>query len=173
MGADFTITGWFDDTLWLTYPRDLCNRIGSKSKAMMAAKQKIKDEADANTVISGLREQMRYYRKIKKSGAHGSEWKMPMLSTWLNGEQWTNEIPSHYEHKQKMATKQCECGEPTIVGRLCIDCYYKLPGNDDWRTKALRKFFVEKGYAQKRTESHDEWIARLQKHYKEDFRKIG
>ncbi len=112
--SDFSTEEWFCNILWPTYPRGLCNRIGSKSKALLSAKSKVKNETDANILIAGLREQIRYYQKIKKSGAHGSEWTLPMLSTWLNGERWTDEIPSHYELKQKQNTENANVAKKRI-----------------------------------------------------------
>jgi len=171
--ADFTITEWFESTLWLTYPRSLCNRIGAKSLALASAKSKIKDEADANKVLSALREQIRYYSKIKKTGAHGSEWKMPMLSTWLNGERWTDEIPSHYELKQKQAKEFCTCGEVTVIRDQCLDCYNKQYGIEDWREKMIWDYYVKNKLGQQPDETREVWAARLKQRARLNFRAIG
>jgi len=171
--ADFTISKWFEETLWPIYPRDLCNRIGAKSLALQSAKSRIKDECDALKVLASLQEQIRYYRKLKKTGAHGSEWKMPMLSTWLNGERWTDEIPSHYELKQKQAKAFCECGEQTAICNQCLTCYNKQHGIEDWREKKIWEYFIKNKLAQQVNENRDVWLARLRQQARAGLRMIG
>lgn len=167
----FDFDHWFDNVFWPTYPRDLCNRIGSKSKAQTAGKAKIKSDELAEKVVSSLREQIRYYRKLKKTGKHESAWKLPMCSTWMNGERWNDEIGSHYELNAAIASKKCACGNDTKINNLCMECYDKIP-RDDWREKMLWEYFVRHNLAQQATETRIEWVTRLRDKAKKDFRKF-
>lgn len=171
--TDFTVSDWFERELWPTYPRDLCNRIGSKSKALLNVKGKVKNRDIANTIMASLREQMRYYRKVKAGGAHGAEWKMPMLSTWMSGERWTDEIGSHSELKLKLVSKDCKCGKKANILNLCWDCHNKAVGVEDWREKAIWAYFIKHNLGQQAGESHNEWMSRLQSRGRRDYRKIG
>ncbi|MFV2057331.1 MAG: hypothetical protein ACC707_12740 [Thiohalomonadales bacterium] len=127
----------------------------------------------ADILIAGLREQIRYYRKIKKTGAHSSEWNLPMLSTWINGERWTDEIPSHYELKQKQNTEKCACGEKADIRDLCWGCYCKATGTEDWREKRIWDYFIKNNLAQQPNETKAVWIQRLQTRARVGLRKIG
>ena len=169
----FEIEIWFESEFWPTYPRDLCNRIGSKSKALASAIKHIKNKEKADIVISGLREQMRYFRKIKKTGAHGSEWKMGMCVTWLNGEHWADEIPSHYELGKRLETRKCRCGNDVEVSDLCMPCYEKIVANSDWRIIKCREYFVANGLKQQATETRNEWLVRLRNVAKQQIMRIG
>lgn len=170
---DFTITDWFDDELWQHYPRDLCNRIGSKSKALISVKAKVKNRDLANKIMASLREQILYYRKVKKSGAHGAEWKMPMLSTWLSGERWTDEIGSHSDLASKRAAKNCECGAEVDISNLCWTCYDRTTGIKDWREDILWKYFTDNNLHIQPNESKEAWIERLRARSRLGYRKIG
>jgi hypothetical protein len=167
------IKNWFESELWPTYPRDLCNRIGSKPVALKSALKMVKNKSDATIVIEGLREQMRYLRKLKKSGAHDSEWKLPMLSTWLNQERWGDEIPSHYELQKKLEPKLCRCGSEVMVSDLCSVCYEKIVAKTDWRVIRCREFYVANGLGIKHTESRQQWLARLKTTAKQQLARIG
>jgi SRSO17 transposase len=171
--SEFACKPWFEEVFWPTYPRDLCNRPGSKSKAMASAIKRVKDSETAGVVIDGLREQMRYYRKLKKSGKHDSEWKMGMAVTWLNGEHWTDEIPSHYELQKTLEPQKCACGEPTAIRQLCLSCYEKIAVDDDWRTKLCREYFIKNGLGRKPDELRDDWFLRLRTFAKQKAELIG
>jgi hypothetical protein len=171
--TDFTITDWFDRELWPTYPRDLCNRIGAKNKALSSTKAKIKNRDIANTVMAGLREQMRYYRKVKAKGGHGSEWKMPMLSTWLNGEQWSNEIGSHSELKQKYEATDCACGAKANIQNFCWKCYEEKVGAKDWREEMIWAYFIKNNLGQQPGETRIDWLTRLRNKARIGYRMIG
>jgi len=171
--TDFSCKTWFENTFWPTYPRDLCNRIGSKSKAFTSAVAHVKSNEMADIVIRGLREQMLYYRKLKKKGEHDSAWKMGMCVTWLNGEHWADEIPSHYELERKFESKKCLCGEDAQIVDKCLACYEKSAINDDWRTKMCRQFYVKNGLGRKVEETQEGWILRLRETSLQLGRRIG
>jgi hypothetical protein len=158
--AIFDITQWFEQTFWPTYPRDLCNdKPGSKSKALTSAKSKIKSEDKANQVISGLRDQMRFYRKLRNARKHESEWRMGMVSTWLNGERWTDEIGSHTHLADSLRKTKCKCGADTQIKTLCIDCYNKKV--DHWTLPIMREYYVRNKLARRPDETFEQWRQRL------------
>ena len=171
--SDFSVEEWFEATLWPTYPRDLCNRIGSKSKALMSVRAKIKTEKEADSLMASLREQIRYYRKLKQSGAHGSEWTLGMLSTYLNGERWNDEIPSHSELKQNYTNKKCACGNDVDIKNVCWPCHCKLTGQEDWREKRIWEFYVKNNLGQQPYETKEIWRQRLMDTARKQYRQIG
>lgn len=129
---------WFENKFWPRYPRDLCNNIGPKSRAYKKCMQILQGKPElAKEIMMALDEQILYKRKAKKFGEHQSVWCMPMAITWINQEQWTNEIPSHYKLMEKHHNKEkCQCGKPIHIGKLCIDCYIvKRP--PDWRDELI------------------------------------
>jgi len=171
--TEFNVDTWFEATFWPTYPRDLCNRVGSKTKALTSAKMRIKSADIANVVISGLREQMRYYRKVKAKGGHASEWKMPMVVTWLNGEQWSNEIGSHSELQRKTEVKNCSCGAKANIQNFCWKCYETKVGAKDWREEKIWAFFIKNNLGQQPNELKADWIKRLRLQARKQYRTIG
>jgi hypothetical protein len=122
--------------------------------------------------MASLREQMLYYRKVKKSGAHGSEWKMPMLSTWLSGERWTDEIGSHSDLIKKSSSKNCECGAEADIASLCWSCYDRTIGIKDWREEVLWKYFTDNELHIQPNETKVDWIARLRTQARKQYRMI-
>lgn len=155
---------WFEHKFWPTYPRDLCNQIGPKSRALNKSMRILEGKPElAIEIMASLREQMLYKRKAKKLGEHKSVWIMPMAITWLNQEQWTNEIPSHYKLMEKQREKKCECGKPVHIGRLCVDCYImKRPA--DWRDELIdSRLHLEPPIQRKQGEHSREYIGRLLK----------
>jgi hypothetical protein len=132
----------------------------------------VKSEKDADSLMTGLREQMRYYRKLKTTGAHESKWTLGMLSTYLNGERWTDEIPSHYELQQKQTKKKCDCGNKADIQNLCWTCYCKKTGMTDWREKKIWEYFIQNNLGQQPDETKELWLTRLRKTYRENVRKL-
>lgn len=173
MNTNFDLDNWFDSLFWPTYPRDLCNRVGSKSKALHSVAKQVKSQNTANLIMEGLREQMRYFRKLKQSGAHASEWKMGMAVTWLNGEHWADEIPSHYELAKKLESRKCKCGNDVEILDLCLICYEKIANKHDWRVIKCREYYVKNGLARKLSETRDNWLMRLKDTAKQQIAGIG
>lgn len=171
--TDFDVNEWFENVFWPTYPSDLCNRKGSKTKALTSIRAKVKTQANADTVIAGLREQMRYYRKLKKAGEHQSKWILGMCVTWINGEHWSDEIGSHYEHNKNLEQKKCACGAEVSINSLCMECYDKIAKNNDWREKAIWDYFLKNNLGQQAGELKEAWINRLRQRAREGYRKIG
>ena len=115
------------DTLWKTYPMDLCSRKGSKKEALKSYDKLMKgleaEEAEKmhSKILTGLREWMRYDRSEVKQNRFVPKW--PMVSTWLNQERFElDDIPQSGD-KPESTARECKCGKPVAVGRLCNDCY--------------------------------------------------
>ena len=171
--VDFVVNNWFENVLWPTYPRELCNKIGPKSTALTAAIKKVTSQEIADVVMAGLREQMRYNRKLKNTNNHESQWKLGMCVTWLNQERWTDEIPSHYELQKSQEKVLCACGAVAKVGQLCMTCYEKTTPQDDWRLQKMREYYIRNNLGRKHDETKDDWILRLRGIAKREARRIG
>lgn len=122
------------DTLWQTYPRDLCNRKGSRKEA-----EKLWDKLDEKTqdqVIVNMREIMRVDRKLKKAGEFVSRW--PMVTTWLRQERFVSDMEDirMSDEIPKGPKQTCSCGQLAVITRFCESCYEKRHP-DPWQ--ATRK----------------------------------
>jgi len=147
---------------WETYPKDLCNRAGSKQEA-----QKKWDKIDKSLheqIVVNMRELMRVDRKVKKSGANRPEWVWPMATTWLNQARWEDIESIKQSHEMPTDVRKCSCGHPAEITDKCWNCYDKNQ-MDKWglkdefikngllhreskaeRTERCKEFLRQKGY---------------------------
>ena len=114
------------ESFWQAYPRKVGK--GAAEKAF----NKLKPDAELLEKMKlALQAQAIYRREAQKAGTFLPDWCHP--STWLNGQRWLDEIPSHHDLKEKSqpAEKTCRCGKPaTHKGKetwVCAKCWY-----DDW-----------------------------------------
>ena len=107
-------------TFWETYPKDLCNRAGSKQEA-----QKVWDKIteDKEQIIVNIRELMRVDRKVKKTSTNKSDWIWPMAVTWLRQARWQDIESIKQTADMPLDVKTCSCSKPVQIVNQCWDCY--------------------------------------------------
>ena len=126
------------DTFWQTYPKDLCNRAGSKQEA-----NKVWDKIteDKEQIIVNMRELMRVDRKVKKTSTSKSDWIWPMAVTWLRQARWQDIESIKQSHDMPVDKKMCSCGQPAEITSKCWVCHDKSQP-DKW---GLKDEFIKNG----------------------------
>ena len=142
---------WYE-IFWQTYPKDLLHgKRGAKEGAFKTKLKNLKPEK-RDEILASLREQIRYYRKLKNSGEHETKWCFPMVSVWVNQNRWSEEIDSHYELQEKIRaeSRQCKCGKEVLGPKFteCAECHAetirRTPGTKGYETsQALKKWYRE------------------------------
>ena len=112
------------DRFWSAYPRKV-----SKGTARKTWENLGPDKDMTDTIVYALDAQKRWRKREAKTNRRDSlpPWKYP--ATWLNGECWSDEIPSSggYMNQSEAKTSPCQCGEPSLVyngeGKWCAKCF--------------------------------------------------
>lgn len=119
---------WFEE-FWQSYVTDLL--YSSRGSTEGTFKEKLRNTKPENRakILAALREQVRYRRKLKASGADKPMWCMPAVSVWVNQKRWTQEIPSQMELNQTVEVQKITCIHcPTEVKHkhtMCEACMKK------------------------------------------------
>lgn len=145
---------WYE-IFWQTYPKDLLH--GKKGAKEGPFKEKLRGfkQEKRDDILFSLREQVRYYRKLKNAGEDKTKWCFPMVSVWVNQARWSEEIESHAELQEKIEAKSCKCGKPVHGPRFteCYECHAetirRTPGTNGYETsQALKKRWSEHPHLQ-------------------------
>jgi len=107
------------DLFWETYPHKV-----SKGQAVKAWDKISPDEELEKKILLALSAQKKYRGEAKSTGEFVPPWKYP--ATWLNGQCWLDEIPSHgaLREKQNAQIEVCKCGrKATQQEGLCARCW--------------------------------------------------
>jgi len=107
------------DLFWETYPHKV-----SKGQAVKAWDKISPDEELEKKILLALSAQKKYRGEAKSTGEFVPPWKYP--ATWLNGQCWLDEIPSHgaLKEKQNAQIEVCKCGrKATQQEGLCARCW--------------------------------------------------
>ena len=142
---------------WESYPVQLCNRKGSKKKALEIW-EKI-PESEYGKILTNMRELARADMKCKQMGGKRSDWIWPMVTTWLNGERWADITDLKQSADLEKLSQSCKCGKPVDFGptKQCWGCYEKdHKPNLSANREALRKI----GFTMQDGESRADYNAR-------------
>jgi len=107
------------DLFWEHYPHKV-----SKGQAVKAWDKISPDDDLEKKILLALSAQKKYRSEAKSTGEFVPPWKYP--ATWLNGQCWLDEIPSHgaLKEKQDAQIALCKCGrKATQQGGLCARCW--------------------------------------------------
>ena len=166
---------WFAEfwpIFWATYDgKKLCGsgqKKGPKSKALEAAKKKIKTKEKAKEVIDSLREQIRFFEHEKKKG----EWAawFPMCVTWINQERWTTEIDSYMSDdrpRNQGPVAQCKYCKTPVLGPRYDVCGHHASYTQE-EHQALIEWLKEKELTRREGENKENWRKRMVVYCKEN-----
>jgi hypothetical protein len=141
---------------WDTYPKDLCNRKGSRKKAEDQW-NKLSTEVQDQIVVN-LRELIRADRAVKKGGEFVARW--PMVTTWLNGELWEDIHDIRQSDSLPVDKRKCSCGEDAAVKNQCYACYEGGSESHKARMQMLYNELLRIGMGIKDGETKQQWHAR-------------
>jgi hypothetical protein len=137
------------NTFWGTYPKDLCNRPGSKQEAEKSW-NKIGAEIQ-DQIIVNMRELMRVDRKVRKSGAGKPEWVWPMATTWLNQARWQDIESIKQTADMPEDGRKCDCGGLATHKNKCWTCYDENNPANAKRMSELKDVFIKNGLLHEET----------------------
>lgn len=159
------------EQFWMAYPR----KVG-KGSARRAFEKLDLDDDMLSDILRGLEAQIRWRRRA--AGMPTKEldrlgigfipaWKHP--STWLNGECWSDELPSLTDGLANIGSAQpkniyCRensCNQPGTYGGLCAWHYVKAnPKMGVWSLEKMAAQLKEIGLEPKEGESTPDWYKR-------------
>jgi len=158
------------ETFYSAYPRKVGR--GAAEKAF----NKLKPDAElVKTMVLAIQAQSIYRKEAQKAGAFVPDW--CHASTWLNGQRWLDEIPSHEKLKSEVMAqhKVCSCGQRATQkgkdGLICVDCWYKENKDEErilYYTSRLKAEWRELNLQKTTT-----WQAACVPVIKAKFRQIG
>jgi hypothetical protein len=134
---------------WETYPKDLCNRPGSRQEAEKSW-NKIGSDIQAQIIVN-MRELMRVDRKVRKTGAGRPEWVWPMATTWLNQARWQDIESIKQTADMPTDARECDCGNIAAHKGKCWACYDENNPANDLRMANLKDIFIKNGLLHEET----------------------
>lgn len=149
------------DRFWSVYPRKVAKGTAKRAwDKTFKGMERTEAEALTNQITLAIEAQQRYRRHAEEHKEFMPDWKHP--ATWINGQCWLDEIPSHAELTAKHQEKICaeEGCETPVHGPHFTLCTYHLSTSGD-NFEQVRDFYRRNGLGRKPEESRDEWLARL------------
>lgn len=150
------------DRFWSAYPRKV-----SKGTARKTWENLGPDKDMTDMIVLALDAQKRWRKREAKKNMNDSvpPWKYP--ATWLNGECWSDEIPSSSGFVEQSAGNSlpCNCGQPSVVyngeGKWCAECFV----NRFTGYKKLHEDVQQQiGMGRKKGESAKDYAGRCRQH---------
>ena len=142
---------------------------GGKSQALKSYKRKVKDQEFATKLLNALIAQKKQHAIFKKKAETDQSFWVPnfsMVSTYINQEKWDTELDdlneAGDESKRRAALSKCNipgCDEE-VHGQKFKQCSHHTTANGKFKNELLNGL-KSRGLGKLKSESTEEWIARL------------